>query len=173
MEDIFKLIKKTIFCLSKIDFNNKSNIKNKDIYPSLNNCPKLELEGNYDARFVDIYDGDTLTCVIKLNNSFYKVNIRVAGIDTPEIRSTDKIIAYEARNRAFEILTGIKILNTTTKEEIRNILDNSIYMIKLDCQKNEKYGRNLAVVYNINGVNLGEQLIKEGYAKMYYGGKKT
>ncbi len=171
MFQVLKLIKKTIFCLSTINFN-EQNIKNKDIYPSINNCPKLELDGIYQARFVDIYDGDTLTCVIKFNNFFYKVNVRVAGIDTPEIRSTDKIQAYEARNRAFEILTGIKIYNNTTKQEIRDILDKNIYMIKLDCQKNEKYGRNLAVVYNLNGVNLGDQLIKEGHAKMYYGGKK-
>lgn len=35
------------------------------------------------ARVVDIYDGDTCTCIIPLYNNYYKYHIRLNEIDTP------------------------------------------------------------------------------------------
>ena len=140
-------------------------------FPSYDDAPKFEVIGTFKARLVDIYDGDTQTYVIRFNNEFYRVSVRVNGIDTPEIRSKDPG-AIQARNRAFEILTS-KTIENHTKADIKRILNENRYMVTLRCIKSEKYGRTLADVISYNGINLGDQLIKEKLAVKYDGGTKT
>ena len=46
-----------------------------------------------EAYVIKVYDGDTITVASKLNNSslIYRFSIRLAGIDTPEIKTDNKI----------------------------------------------------------------------------------
>jgi len=59
------------------------------------------------ARVIDIHDGDTLKCVMEINGfGFCLLNIRLAGIDTPEINSKntdEKNVANLSRNRLMEL----------------------------------------------------------------------
>ena len=139
-------------------------------YPA--DAPKLELIGNYKARLIDVYDGDTQIYIVKFKREFYRINVRVNNVDTPEIRSKNPL-ALEARNRALQILTGIKVCHRTTRKEITDLLSIKPYYVKLVCYKNEKYGRTLASVYNKNGVCLAKQLISEKLAVLYDGGRHT
>lgn len=103
---------------------------------------------------VKVYDGDTITVVTKLQlegSPYYKFSIRLAGIDTPEIRGADKEAAIAARDALAN-----KIMHKEV--EITNI-------------KTEKYGRLLADIH-IDGLHINQWLIQEGYAKPYFGGKK-
>ena len=103
---------------------------------------------------VKVYDGDTITVVAKLQlqgSPYYKFSIRLAGIDTPEIRGANREAAIEARDALAN-----KIMHK--KVEITNV-------------KTEKYGRLLADIH-IDGLHINQWLINEGYAKPYFGGKK-
>ncbi len=103
---------------------------------------------------VKVYDGDTITVVAKLQlqgSPYYKFSIRLAGIDTPEIRGADKEAALAARDALAN-----KIMHKEV--EITNV-------------KTEKYGRLLADIH-IDGLHINQWLIQEGYAKPYFGGKK-
>lgn len=145
-------------------------------YPSIQETKKLELNGTMKARLVKIYDGDTQTYVVKLNQTFYNVVVRVSGIDTPEIRSKNKVEVargIHARNRAFEILTGLCVGIDEKGNELNKKLDIQPYYVTLLCQGSDKYGRQLAIIKNQYGVDLGKKLIEERLALPYDGDKKT
>lgn len=142
------------------------------------NTPFFSLEGyNTYGKVVDVYDGDTCKVVIPLFNNYYKFNIRIAGIDTPEIRTKDleeKERAYEAKGAALEYLLGREL----TDNEIKN--DNNLYtanniIVKVECLEFDKYGRLLARIYNLNrpSMDLSSYLVLNGYAKSYDGGTKN
>jgi micrococcal nuclease len=112
------------------------------------------------GKVVKVYDADTITIAnrISVGNSYseqvYRFNVRLNGIDTPEIKSanpTTKARAIQARDVLSEMIFG-KIV----------ILKN----VKL-----EKYGRLLADVY-LDDLHLNNWLIENNYAVKYDGGTK-
>jgi micrococcal nuclease len=111
---------------------------------------------NVWAKIVHVYDGDTVHAVFSLprSSTIYKYKLRLAHIDTPELKSkniNEKIKANEAK----------KIVEDM-------ILDKIVY---LELEGEDKYGRILANIY-INNLNLNDFLIKNKYANKYEGGKK-
>lgn len=124
------------------------------------------LDGSY--KVIKVYDGDTITIAAKLpwandilNDKIYRFSVRLIGIDTPEMRSSDpdeKKIAHKIQSIIEE-----KILGTYVR--LTNI---SI----------EKYGRLLANVYckftddPDNEVHLNEYMLKNHYAVPYFGDTK-
>ena len=83
------------------------------------------------------------------------MSIRINGIDTPELRGKcdkEKQLAKLAKHFTVERLRAAKSV------VLKNI-------------KRGKYFRLIADVY-VNGVNLGEQLIKQGHAVKYTGKTK-
>ena len=87
------------------------------------------------ARVIDVYDGDTITCIVKKYGHFVKIKCRLIGVDTPEMRGgTDetKQLAHEARDFLTEL-----------------VLNKEIY---LKCDINDKYGRVLVVVFMKNPI---------------------
>jgi len=109
------------------------------------------------TKVVSVYDGDTFTAAIATYPAIVgdKINIRVSGIDTPEIKGktkTEKALAQKAKTEATKMLTGGKVV------ELRNI-------------RRDKYFRILAEVY-IDEKSLGQQLINKGLAVAYEGGTK-
>jgi len=94
-----------------------------------------------------IYDGDTMMDVkvdVAFGLSAIKT-IRLFGVDTPEIRSKDKVRAIEARDRLREIVGNCKKLRIINMGE-------------------GHFGRTLGKVYCGNK-NISEQLIEEGFSK--------
>lgn len=122
--------------------------------------PYYTLDGHqYMCKCVRVYDGDTITVVFKPEglNNIYKYDIRLAGIDTPELRSTittEKELAIQARDFVRERILG--------------------KIIKINCGKYDKYGRLLAYVFELqNNRSLNEILVDQNYAYKYDGGKKN
>ncbi|MFK7823593.1 MAG: thermonuclease family protein [Oligoflexales bacterium] len=109
------------------------------------------------VEYVRNYDADTITVNIPAIHPLLgnKISIRVAGVDSPELRSKkacEKQLAYEARDYVRDILTKA----------------NSIDLKNLE---RGKYFRIVAEVY-IDGVSLANMLLDQGYAYPYDGGKK-
>lgn len=104
-----------------------------------------------------IYDGDTFKVNLKEVPAIFgeKLTIRIANIDTPELKGKckqEKILARRAKQFTVERLRQSK-------------------SILLKNPKRGKYFRVIAEVY-IDGQNLGEELLKEGLAVKYDGGKR-
>ncbi|MEQ3513632.1 thermonuclease family protein [Pseudoalteromonas sp. BZB3] len=104
-----------------------------------------------------IYDGDTFKVNLKEVPAIFGENlsIRIAKIDTPELRGKcdqEKILARKAKQFTAGRLRKSKSI----------ILKNP---------ERGKYFRVIAEVY-VDGQNLGEELLKEGLAVKYDGGKR-
>ncbi len=108
-----------------------------------------------------VVDGDTIDVDIYLgfNISFFQ-RVRLAGIDTPESRTTDKnekVLGLEVKKRLDEILKA------ATKVVIRTEKPDST----------EKYGRILGWIFvDDQKTSINEDLIKDGFAWEYMGETK-
>ncbi len=108
-----------------------------------------------------IVDGDTIDADIDLGFDISLTKrIRLAGVDTPESRTTDareKTLGLESKEWLKKKLDGAKDII------IRTELPDST----------EKYGRIIGHLF-VNGqeVSLNNQMITEGYAWSYDGGTK-
>ena len=119
----------------------------------------------YIYRIKEIYkviDGDTIDASIDLGFGIYLTRkIRLAGIDTPESRTTN---AKE------------KIMGLESKEWLKHRVENAqCILIKTELpDSTEKYGRIIGHLY-INGeeTSLSTQMIDAGYALLYDGGTKN
>jgi micrococcal nuclease len=111
---------------------------------------------------IKIVDGDTIDVDIDLGMNTIKANerIRLAGIDTPESRTTDK----------FE-----KSLGLESKEYLKSKLKEAkSIIIKTELpDSTEKYGRMLGWIY-LDGdtVSINDHMINDGYAWKYMGETK-
>jgi len=108
-----------------------------------------------------IVDGDTIDVDIDLGfDVSFSSRVRLAGIDTPESRTTD------LKEKALGLEVKEKI-----KKEIAAAKDIVIKTEKPD--SSEKYGRILGWLFlDGNTVSLNQQLIDQGYAWTYGGGTK-
>lgn len=109
-----------------------------------------------------VVDGDTIDVDIDLGfNVSYSQRVRLAGIDTPESRTTDK----------FE-----KTLGLEAKEYLKSKLkDAKLVVIKTEKpDSSEKYGRILGWLY-VDGdtVSINDHMIEDGYAWGYLGDTKV
>jgi micrococcal nuclease len=108
-----------------------------------------------------VVDGDTIDADIDLGFSIsLEKRIRLAGVDTPESRTTDlkeKAMGLESKEWLKKKLEGAKDIIIKTE------LPDST----------EKYGRIIGHLF-INGqeTSLNNQMIDEGYALAYDGGTK-
>ena len=108
-----------------------------------------------------VVDGDTIDADIDLGFDISLTKrIRLAGIDTPESRTTD---VYE-KKLGLEVKEWLK--------ERLNFAKDIIIKTELP-DSNEKYGRIIGHLY-INGeiISVNNQMIDEGYAWEYDGGTK-
>jgi len=131
----------------------------------------LSLDGlKIHARLIDIYDGDTITCIIPCFGGLYKFKIRINGIDTCEIKNknlAEKNKALLAKNLVFTTLTGASDITP-------EYLFNNVTIIWLECLSFDKYGRLLANVYTRDKITcVADTLLSAGLANSYDGGTKT
>jgi micrococcal nuclease len=109
-----------------------------------------------------VVDGDTIDVVVDLGfDIMFASRVRLAGIDTPESRTTDK---------------AEKILGLESKEYLKKQLkDAKSVVIKTEkMNSSEKYGRILGWIY-VDGdtVSLNDKMINDGYAWGYLGETKV
>jgi len=113
-------------------------------------------------KITGVVDGDTIDVEIDLGfNVYYAQRVRLAGIDTPESRTTDK----------FE-----KSLGLEAKEYLKSKLkDAKLIVIKTEKpDSSEKYGRILGWLYVDNDtVSVNDHMIEDGYAWGYLGDAKV
>ena len=123
-------------------------------------APKKHAPIDYMAKaiYISNYDGDTVRVDIPgLHPLIGKnINIRIRGIDTPEIRGK----CYKETVKAKK-----------AKKRVRKLLTNAENII-LEQMGRGKYFRIVAKIV-ADGINIGETLIQENLAVPYYGGKKT
>jgi endonuclease YncB( thermonuclease family) len=128
------------------------------------------------ARVVNVHDGDTLTCIIEaFPECFFRYNIRLAGINTREIKGEEKAAATIARNRLLNYVTSGKVAGATGRNNIIAELASDVYLVFLHCDKMDKYGRILATVYRNqekDEESINAIMIKECLAVKYDGGRK-
>ena len=110
----------------------------------------------------NVVDGDTIDVVIDLGfDILFASRVRLAGIDTPESRTTDKVE---------------KVLGLEAKEYLKKQLKDakSVVIRTEKMNSSEKYGRILGWVY-INGESesVNNKMINDGYAWGYLGETKV
>jgi len=123
----------------------------------------------YNAVVDRIVDGDTIDCTIDLGFSTWKkVRVRMEGMNAPESRTRNK----EEKERGL-----------AAKDRLVEILKYNDNHCILRVSGLGKFGRALATVHvrtlspistesSMTLVNVNKQLIEEGHAKEYYGGKR-
>jgi micrococcal nuclease len=124
----------------------------------------MENKDPYIYRIREIHkvvDGDTIDADIDLGFSIsLEKRIRLAGVDTPESRTTDlkeKAMGLESKEWLKKKLEGAKDIIIKTE------LPDST----------EKYGRIIGHLFiNRQETSLNNQMIDEGYALAYDGGTK-
>jgi len=116
----------------------------------------------YVKKVTKVVDGDTIDVDIDLGFDIsFSSRVRLAGIDTPESRTADKIE---------------KALGLESKEYLKKAIDASKTVVikteKMD--SSEKYGRILGWLF-LDGskVSVNEQMIADGYAWGYLGDTKV
>jgi micrococcal nuclease len=109
----------------------------------------------------NVVDGDTIDVIIDLGfDILFASRVRLAGIDTPESRTTDKA----------EKALGIEA-KEYLKKQIKDAKSVVIRTEKMD--SSEKYGRILGWVYvNGDSESLNNKMINDGYAWGYLGDTK-
>ena len=148
---------------------------------TFDNTNEFSLKDKYiEARVVDIYDGDTITCVIHLFDQYYRFNVRLCDIDTCEMKSHEpqaKELAYQARSRLIELITNKKV-DAEKRKDVRKIVNESVYLVHLLCGEFDKYGRLLGWVFEYQTQNpdrfesYNHLLVKEKLAYFYSGNTK-
>lgn len=123
----------------------------------------------YKALVERVVDGDTIDVIIDLGfKTWKKVRVRMEGINTPESRTRDleeKKRGLAAKDRLVEIL---KYNNNECTLKVSGV---------------GKFGRAIASVYvdtlspasdksSMTEINVNKQLIEEGHAVAYDGGKR-
>ena len=123
----------------------------------------------YNAVLDRVVDGDTIDVNIDLGfNVWKKIRVRMEGINTPESRTRD----LEEKKRGL-----------AAKDRLVEILKFNDNKCVLKVSGVGKYGRALATVLVnslsvLNGedgitlIDVNKQLIKEGHAVEYWGGKR-
>ena len=119
--------------------------------PDYSDCLKGK---TVEGKVVSVYDGDTVKIIFPLNGVMYKWNCRLTGVDTPELRTSNK------KEKAFGY-----VVRDLLREKILN------KVVQVECDDLDKYGRLLTVIY-MDGVNVNQWLIDNDYAFAYDGGTK-
>jgi len=117
----------------------------------------------YKAKVIEVKDGDTIRILIDQGfGNFREETLRLYGINTPESRCSDereKKLGIEAKLFVKSELEGKRIIIESHKAD-------------KDLEQ-DKYGRYLAIVYfEYMDESFNDSLIKLGYARPYFGGKR-
>ena len=110
------------------------------------------------AKVVKVYDGDTVTVAFyNRENILCKYRVRLLGIDTPELRSTNPAEVAAAKK---------------SRERLVELINDQLVI--LECDDWDKYGRLLATVSNgkKSTKSFNQTLLDEKLAYQYDGGTK-
>ena len=111
----------------------------------------------YAVEILRVVDGDTVDVRIDLGfDVWHKCRVRLMGINAPESRTRDK---------------EEKVRGLAAKEWLSKEFYDAVDPIEMQSHGKGKFGRILGEIF-INGVNINKQMVEEGHAVEYYGGKR-
>jgi len=109
----------------------------------------------YKAKVNRVVDGDTVDALVDLGfDTWKKVRIRMMGLNAPESRTRD----LEEKKKGL-----------AAKDRLKELLSGDTFI--LQSHGVGKYGRCLGELF-VEDLNVNQQLIKEGHAVEYHGGKR-
>lgn len=106
------------------------------------------------VKITSVYDGDTITVLIRFNSKFVRWRARLMGFDAPEMRTHN----VEEKQNAEE-----------AKEFLKTLLPKRIF--KIEIHGLDKYGR-LLIDPCYRGKKISEMMIENNHGYAYFGGKK-
>ena len=113
----------------------------------------------FNIEVIDVYDGDTITGIIPINNNKFIFKCRMYGYDSPEkkplLSNEDRINEIYCSNISKFILSKL-CLNKTLKCKSYGF---------------DKYGRILVLLYNENNKSINNYMV-DNYLGYIYNGKK-
>lgn len=120
----------------------------------------MALANPYQVKVLRVIDGDTIEIAatylpVELRQ---KLSIRVLGIDTPEKAPRAKCLEEAALAQRASLHTKRLVANAKN--------------IEMDIKGWDKYGGRILGTVRIDGVDLSESLISNGFARAYFGEKK-
>lgn len=128
-----------------------------------NDLELYSLKGNFRAKVVDVYDGDTITIVIFNKFGFEKHKLRMYGYDSPEMKPKLNI-----ENRE-NIINKAK----QAKEFLSNLILNKI--VEFESMGFDKYGRLLGNIFITNYCSrqdVNKLMLDSDFGYAYFGGTK-
>ena len=141
--------------------------------------PFFTLSGTITVgRLVDVYDGDTVTCIFPIfEDKYFKFNLRLLGIDTAELKNLDAVAKSKAQEARHKILMtcceNYNLNKDCHRDEIQKYLSSNDTYVWIECFQFDKYGRILANVYpKDKDTSLSDVLLEANLAYKYDGGKK-
>ena len=112
---------------------------------------------DYKSKVTRVIDGDTIEALVDLGFDTWKqITIRFDGLD-----------AWESRTRNDEE----KVKGLAAKARLIELLENANNEFLLQSHGVGKFGRCLGELF-VDGKSINKQLIEEGHAKDYDGGKR-
>ncbi len=143
--------------------NTADHISNLEI---IDDAPFLTLSGNFHAKCVHCYDGDTVHLIIFHKDEYVKIRVRMHGYDSPEMKVSKKL-SEEKR-------VEIKKNAILAKDFISDMILGKVVHLEIISEKNEKYGRILGIVRlnKDDEKSVNDIMIEEGHGYKYNGGKK-
>lgn len=133
----------------------------------INRTNFFQLQGEYQAKIVHVYDGDTLYAVINYKNfELQKWKIRLYGVDCPEMKPVRKGRTEESLSREKQAAKEIKNL-------VQDLVDKNEGLCTINVINADKYfGRYVAEIILADKTNLSEFVLNTGYAYRYEGKTK-
>ena len=128
--------------------------------PSLVLAQKTPQGVTYDAKIVRVNDGDTVVIAAPFLPAPLKpeLAVRVYGVDTPEKGFRAQCPSEDQRGQA---------ATAFTKKAVESTQKHQVVLYGWD-----KFGGRVLGDLILNGVSLRSELIKNGYAREYYGEAK-
>jgi micrococcal nuclease len=115
----------------------------------------LPLE-NCTVKVVKVYDGDTLTVAFPFGGKLYRTQVRLLGMDCPEMKGNSE------EERAHAVLA---------RDELVKLVMGKIVVLQ-NTEKKEKFGRVLADIF-LGDLHVNAYMVDKGLALPYNGEKKA
>lgn len=123
--------------------------------------PTIALSNPYDYKIIRVLDGDTVVFEATFLPAPLKpqLSLRVLGVDTPEKGHRAQC---ESENQKAQ----------EASKFTKNLIENS-KKVQIEIKEHDKYGGRVLGDVIIDNRKLSEMLIEKGYARPYFGEKKS
>jgi len=122
--------------------------------------PKLEPSGRYRALVTAVYDGDTCTLIHRFGGELYQVQVRLLGIDAPELKP---LLSTPLRA---EVILRAK----AARDVLAGLILNNI--VEYETQGWDKYGGRVLGKIWLGGRCINDEMLSVAGVKAYGGDKR-